>query len=476
MSLDEENASCEYQSFWEPQGYKATTKRVSDGLDLCHDLIAMIKDRCDLEEKYAQSLKSYSKKWSSVIAKGPEYNTMERATLGVCREAESLANVHLGVRDRLAEDVVAKLKKWSTDTYHKNMFGRIKEKDDFSDQFKKAQKPWIKKLDEVERCKKKYHSLSQKENQAETRKKNFLSSYEQENGGSMTAEQMQQIAKLDEEITRLKDAKSKAKCEYESAILTLHKYNVTYIEAMRSVSDDCQEFERKRLIFFKQMLAKIHDCVDFSNSPTFQQIYVDMLSCVNLADEKDDLKWWSVNRGTDMNMNWPTFEDYSSDYSKPILKKPLRNATTSQETCSSQGTYRANRSATPNSSGRTSPGLSSKDNDSESGAASAKPPSRLEQLGSHSSYDSANNPFADSDDNNGDEDETDSVRSPNKDDVQPGTKVIALYDYNGVESDELSFKKDQVFEKLGSPDDQGWCKGRLNGKIGLIPGEYIKEI
>ena len=48
--------------------------------------------------------------------------------------------------------VVNSIKNWQKDNYHKQMM-QLKEKKEMEDQFKKAQKPWAKLLEKVDKCK-----------------------------------------------------------------------------------------------------------------------------------------------------------------------------------------------------------------------------------------------------------------------------------------------------------------------------------
>ncbi|XP_062888168.1 unconventional myosin-If-like [Mobula hypostoma] len=59
---------------------------------------------------------------------------------------------------------------------------------------------------------------------------------------------------------------------------------------------------------------------------------------------------------------------------------------------------------------------------------------------------------------------------------QPRTpKCRALYQYYGQDVDELSFNVNDVIDIL-LEDPSGWWKGRLHGREGLFPGNYVEKI
>lgn len=70
MADDLDDESIEGLSFWEPGGYKKTTKRITDGNQLCNDFVEMVQDRCEVEANYAAAMKGWVKKWGKHIDKG----------------------------------------------------------------------------------------------------------------------------------------------------------------------------------------------------------------------------------------------------------------------------------------------------------------------------------------------------------------------------------------------------------------------
>lgn len=69
--------------------------------------------------------------------------------MGVMAEAEKVSELHQEVKNNLVSEDFEKVKNWQKDSYHKQMMGGFKETKEAEEGFKKAQKPWAKKLKEV---------------------------------------------------------------------------------------------------------------------------------------------------------------------------------------------------------------------------------------------------------------------------------------------------------------------------------------
>lgn len=60
-----------------------------------------------------------------------------------------MSELHQDVKNNLMNEDVEKVKNWQKEAYHKQMIGGFKEAKEAEEGFKKAQKPWAKKLKEV---------------------------------------------------------------------------------------------------------------------------------------------------------------------------------------------------------------------------------------------------------------------------------------------------------------------------------------
>ncbi|KAG7226766.1 hypothetical protein INR49_014115 [Caranx melampygus] len=437
----DESASLEEttDSFWEVGNYKRTVKRIDDGHRLCNDLMNCIQERAKIEKAYAQQLTEWSKRWRQLVDKGPQYGTVERAWLAVMTEAEKVSELHQDVKNSLINEDFEKVKNWQKDSYHKQMMGGFKETKEADEGFKKAQKPWAKKLKELEAAKKSYHMACKEEKLASTREANCKGE------ASVTADQQK---KLHEKVDKCKQDSQKAREKYEKALDELSKCTPQYMENMEQVFDQCQQFEEKRLSFLREVLLDVKCHLNLTENQSYVTVYRDLERTITSASPQEDLKLFSNNHGPGMHMNWPQFEEYNPDLTHSITKKErskkgndgvmLTHVTTGVDHAQAgdRGSYEKNQAYT----------ASTEWSDEDQTA-----------------------PNSGNDTNGG--------TNPFDEDMGKGVRVKALYDYEGQERDELSFTAGDELTKLEEEDEQGWCKGRLdNGQVGLYPANYVQPI
>lgn len=429
-------------SFWEVGNYKRTVKRIDDGHRLCSDLMNCIQERAKIEKAYSQQLTEWSKRWRQLVDRGPQYGTVERAWMGMMTEAEKVSELHQDVKNNLMNEDFEKVKNWQKDLYHKQMMGGFKETKEAEEGFKKAQKPWAKKLKELEAAKKSYHMACKEEKLASIREANSKGE------ASVTADQQK---KLHEKVDKCKQDSQKAKEKYDKALDELSKCTPNYMENMEQVFDQCQQFEEKRLSFLREVLLDVKRHLNLTEDQSYATVYRELERTITSASAQDDLKWFSNTHGPGMHMNWPQFEEYNHDLSHNISKKEKSKK-------SSDGVMLTN-------------------------VSSAVDHAQTGDRGSVSSYEknqafTASTEWSDEDQtapNSGND--TNGGSNPFDEDVVKGVRVKALYDYDGQEQDELSFKAGDELMKLEEEDEQGWCKGRLdNGRLGLYPANYVEPI
>lgn len=448
-------------SFWEPGNFKRTTKRVEDGERLCKDLILLVQERANIEKEYAKQMKSWSSKWESIIQKGPEYGTTEAAWKAVLVEADRRCELHLRVKDNLLNEVVSGIKNWQKDNYHKQMM-QLKEKKEMEDQFKKAQKPWSKLLEKVQKTKVNYHIACKNEKTAVNQERNATKD------SSLSQDQ---VRKLQDKVTKCQDAVKKSKESYELALLDITNYNSRYQEDMTDVFERCQRKEAQRLQTIKDTMFSIQKCLNIAEDPALPQIYDEFYHTVNNADHDKDLRWWSNTHGVNMPMAWPEFEEYTEEFREiaPRNKKNLGGVADGNITlinqrsvCDDLPEYNVKPVKT-NMNGAPKHGSTSINNTSDYDSTQADSNGVRET-----------NPF---DDGDGEEEWDDGGEvTVLVDNGEPGVDVRALYDYEAAEQDELTFKSGDLFEKLEDEDEQGWCKGRKDGRVGLYPANYVEPV
>uniref|UniRef100_A0A131Z0Y5 Adaptor protein pacsin n=2 Tax=Rhipicephalus TaxID=426455 RepID=A0A131Z0Y5_RHIAP len=453
-------------SFWEPGNYKRTSKRTEDGHRLCSELIQLVQERSEVEKAYAKGLKAWSRKWAEQIDKGPEYGTTEAAWKGALQEADRTCEMHLRVRDKLLNEVVPQIKTWQKENYHRSMM-QLRERRELDEAFKKAQKPWAKLLDRVNKARSDYHTACKAERSATNQERNAGAD------SSLSPDQVKRspdpVKKLQDRVAKCKEEVQRTRERYEAALQEINDYNAKYMEDMTVVFDKCQEFEQRRLKFFKEMLFAIHGCLNISTDPELPQIYEEYRHTIHNADASKDLKWWSNNHGIGMAMNWPQFEEYTPEV-QHIHRKEKKGIDSGGITLTSVST-RADgvvANAPKNQSTNKGPKETGTNHSTVATTNNSTPPTGTANTNGRAGE---ANPFEE-DHEDWDEESNDAL----VDNGEPGVPVRALYDYDGAEADELSFKQGDQFEKLEDEDEQGWCKGRKDGRVGLYPANYVEVI
>ncbi|XP_054609726.1 protein kinase C and casein kinase substrate in neurons protein 2 isoform X1 [Dunckerocampus dactyliophorus] len=486
-SYDDSMIDVSSDSFWEVGNYKRTVKRVDDGNRLCNDLMSCIHERARIEKSYAQQLTEWGKRWRQLIEKGPQYGMLERAWSSLCTEAEKVSELHMEVKASLMGEDYEKLKNWQRDAYHKQMIGGFKETKEAEDSFRKAQKPWAKKLKEVETMKKSYHSACKEEKLAASRETN---SKLESNNNPETQK------KLQEKVEKCQQEAHKTKERYEKSLEELDKLTPQYMENMEQVFEQWQQFEDKRIRFFKELLLEVKQHLDLSTNHRFQTIYHTLEDTISATDAEEDLKWFRSNHGPGMPMNWPQFEDWSIDLNRTLSrrekKKPSEGVTLTgiSQTGSDQPVQPLKTSSSISAPPKAAPpGSNPFEDDDEEEEATMVVDEEDEETSNHISVKQDDVKTGSSMERTPDWSDEDATAAPfsangngNPFEDEPASLVIsvpvrALYDYEGQEQDELSFKAGDELTKIGEEDDQGWCKGRLkNGQIGLYPANYVEDI
>ncbi|XP_054856310.1 protein kinase C and casein kinase substrate in neurons protein 2 isoform X2 [Eublepharis macularius] len=427
-------------SFWEVGNYKRTVKRIEDGHRLCNDLMNCIHERARIEKVYAQQLTEWAKRWKQLVEKGPQYGTVEKSWHAFMLEAEKVSELHLDIKGALMNEDFEKIKNWQKEAFHKQMIGGFKETKEAEDGFRKAQKPWAKKLKEVEASKKAYHAACKEEKLAVSREANSKAD------PTLNPEQLK---KLQDKVDRSKQDVLKTKEKYERSLKELDNATPQYMENMEQVFENCQQFEDKRLRFFREVLLEVQEHLDLSTTGSYKNIYRELEQNIKGADAVEDLRWFRANHGPGMSMNWPQFEEWSADLNRTLSRREKKKAADGVTlTGINQMGYQQNKNSVSSSE-------------------------RNQSYPTEWSDEETNNPFSSSDV----QEETNPFEEEEASPTAMEVRVRALYDYEGQEHDELSFKTGEELTKIEDEDEQGWCKGRLDsGQVGLYPANYVEPI
>lgn len=451
-------------SFWECREYQRTVRRVETSNKLCNELAQMIQERAEVERAYASNLKRWSSKWLSFLESGMEYGSGASAWKGLCVEAEAVSNAHKSVQTQLIEELLTGLKHWQKEHFHKTPLPPhgLKEAKLFEQDFEQAQKPWAKRLRKVYHGKKEYHQACKTERSLQVQVQNA------KNDPSGTPEQLK---KMQDKLKKAEKEVERTRSNYTNALNDLDAESPRYLEEMTKVFNRTQDFERERLTYFKCLFMNMQQMLNVTLKANFKTIYTELEQAISLSDIDSDLNLWSSKHGVDMPATFPKFEEYSPELNTISGKKRSQILdANSTVTLTAVNPITSSPTSVPNNGVSTNGPKSSLPTpfDDMSPSVEVK------------TFDQVNTENASpSGDDNQDAEEladTDFYTSATYDDGRAGVRVRALYNYTRQEDDELSIAVGDIFEKLEDADDQGWCKGRKDGRCGLYPANYAELI
>lgn len=243
------------QSFWDIRNYRKVVRRIDDGYKLTSDMLKLLQERIDTENKYIKSLHQWSRKWDDHISKSSEHGTLENGWKSLFLSTSRVAEVHTECQRKL-EELLKTVSEWRNDHYQKSIGGKLKGSKKAEDGFQKAQKPWERHFDRTNKAKKTYHQLARELESAE----NALTNAES-NPAEFTQEQM---TKLREKKEKAEKEKERGQRRYKELLDDLFHHKRHYIEDMEREFDKCQAFEKTRVEFFKESLLRFRDIIDLN--------------------------------------------------------------------------------------------------------------------------------------------------------------------------------------------------------------------
>eukprot|EP00041_Stephanoeca_diplocostata_P019657 m.427670 g.427670 ORF g.427670 m.427670 type:complete len:547 (+) comp21363_c1_seq17:197-1837(+) len=409
-------------NFWEIGEYKRVIKRIDDGGTHVDDFRQMVQERAGIEKKYAGMLKEWSKRWEGKLDRHPssaQDTSLQTAWRSVLSESTSTSETHSETDTKLRELADQHVLTWRKANFSRNKMNKHKATKKAEDKFDGAQKPWAKLRVKFDKSLKVY-----------TTNTKVCSALEKKlQDTSLTAEDR---VKTEERLQKFQAWAAQNHFKCEQRLRKLEEDVPRYRAEMQDAFVFCQDVEQKRIDFMQHALELYMLALEPSITPSAKEAAD---TAITLVNSDADMIRYSESCGDGMSLIVPTLDDgqvglaraddqyearlstYSSSTEGVVYRnKPSQNVLDPMSPLSPSGGFMA--------SHRPSIALKPDDNDSNS-----------------------------DDDDWGD----DAVPAP----PPPAAQImmVAMYDYQGEDDQELSLTVGDVVTQLEQPDEQGWCKG-----------------
>ncbi len=120
----------------------------------------------------------------------------------------------------------------------------------------------------------------------------------------------EQREKVEDKLRKAQREQEAALNSYKQILIEMENYQPTHVEKMSRVFEKTQEFEKKRILFYKSVFLDCHGLLQTHHDPRFETIFLAYLNKVEKRQPQRDLEWWSRHFGCDTEPYWPRFEEY----------------------------------------------------------------------------------------------------------------------------------------------------------------------
>lgn len=287
------------KGFCEVNQYKSAIDRSEGGFKSLELGIDMFKSLQKINEEYSKALRDWAKSSQRQLAESKEFGTNRKAWLECIRSVEKLADHNDTIAEGVHEKVVEKMSTFKNNKYGKS-FIHVKKIKEFDQEFKKAQKPWLEFVDKINDAKQGYHDATRKLQQAE-RKEELTRT----DAGSTDEEKKKAKTTVEKRKSEITTCKSK----YEKLIEDMDKKKENYQKEMFTILARTDEFEKERLLHFKDMFTALQDVILTDNTDHRTQLKAAFEKALNEHKIDEDIQYFNKHYGRDTHTKWPQFDD-----------------------------------------------------------------------------------------------------------------------------------------------------------------------
>mmetsp|Transcript_9470 Transcript_9470/g.13046 ORF Transcript_9470/g.13046 Transcript_9470/m.13046 type:complete len:514 (+) Transcript_9470:59-1600(+) len=430
------------KDLWE--GHKVILERYEEGYSALKELLEYFKERISSEETYTKNLQKQIKN----VTGGKENDKGVPGFMHVFRaQLENEIKAHINYTLSLNSNLITQLETFKND--------QSKMKKTIETESSRVTKELEKAKSNVTKAKSK---LTDAQKDAEQCNNQIRKLTNENTGGSKDKD----IVKAKQKLTTLQKAIEQADIAFKGSVSELHQQQAKYDEDMKKVLIQFQQLEEKRLAYMAEVATKY---------ASFHETL-----CSSLQQTAAPLK--TRAQEIDIQAELQAFIEKNATGASPLSKSggPVIEEVTAKKESESKGLTSFLKDSFLKESPLANPNANVVIERKDAAPAEKKetppekkeaPPEKKEQP----VVEKKEQPVEKKEQPTDKPAESSEATTPRQN--QPTKKARAVFDYDATEENELSFKEGDIL-LITRTDDSGWWVGKLDGKVGLFPGNYCE--